>query len=132
MLMRRAGRCSKVDARPGLRLATRPLAAVRRCEQMLHQTLIEICAPRKRRDNPSAKDLTRSLVLSEEVLAKNANPTGDGMSTFKNGDTVVFRAGPRSTTDTTAKVTGQDGAFLVTKDATGKERKIRAGSCRKG
>jgi len=47
------------------------------------------------------------------------------------GSTVVFRAGPKSISDTTARVTGHDGAFLVTTDKTGKVRKIRNGSIRK-
>lgn len=50
---------------------------------------------------------------------------------FKNGDKVSFKAGPRSTSKTTATVTGRDGMFLLTKDAAGKERKIRPGACQK-
>lgn len=50
---------------------------------------------------------------------------------FKNGDVVKFKAGPKSTGLTTAKVTGSDGVFLVTKDDLGKERKVRPGACQK-
>lgn len=44
------------------------------------------------------------------------------------GKTVRFKPGPRSTKLVDAKVTGVDGAFLVTKDATGYERRVRPGA----
>jgi len=50
-------------------------------------------------------------------------------ASFPNGSKVRFRAGPRSTSDTIATVVRTDGAFLVTRDDAGKERKIRPGSC---
>lgn len=49
--------------------------------------------------------------------------------TFTNGSRVSFLPGPRSSTRVTATVTGQEGAFLVTKDDAGKVRKVRPGSC---
>lgn len=51
---------------------------------------------------------------------------------FKNGDTVTFKA-PRAEVPMTATVTGRKpgpkGDFLITKDAAGTERKIRPGLC---
>lgn len=51
------------------------------------------------------------------------------MTEFKNGDTVKFKAGPKSTGLTTAKVTGKHGVYLVTTDDAGKERRVRPGAC---
>ena len=54
------------------------------------------------------------------------------MSDYKIGDRVSFMAGPRSTSETTAKVTAHaEGGFLTTTDVEGKVRKVRPGSCRK-
>lgn len=53
------------------------------------------------------------------------------MSDFKNGDKVTFKPGPKAASSVTATVTGKDGDFLVTKDAAGKQRKIRPGACKK-
>lgn len=50
---------------------------------------------------------------------------------FKIGDKVTFKAGPRSRDLTTAEVIGEDNGFLVTKDISGKERKVRPASCSK-
>ncbi len=54
-------------------------------------------------------------------------------ATFKNGDRVRFKPGPRSISEVEATVTGfAPGAFggmLVTKDDAGKERKMRPGAC---
>ncbi len=44
------------------------------------------------------------------------------------GKTVRFKPGPKAYGTVDATVTGVDGAFLVTKDATGKERKVRPGA----
>lgn len=52
------------------------------------------------------------------------------MADFPKGSKVSFRPSPRSAGDVTATVTGQDGQFLVTKDAAGKERRVRPGACR--
>ena len=52
-------------------------------------------------------------------------------ASFKMGDKVRFRPGPKATMDVIAKVTGQKRAFLLTKDAAGKERKICTGACTK-
>ena len=46
------------------------------------------------------------------------------------GSKVTFKPGPKSTGEVTATVTGIDHPFLVTKDAVGKERRIRAGAAR--
>ena len=46
----------------------------------------------------------------------------------KSGDTVKFAVGRMKTTFE-AKVTDAEGAFLVTTDAAGKVRKVRAGAC---
>lgn len=51
-------------------------------------------------------------------------------STFKNGDRVRFKPGPKSKDHVEAMVTGFEsgarGGFLVTEDAAGK---VRAGAC---
>ena len=49
---------------------------------------------------------------------------------FSIGDSVRFLPGPKATMQVIAKVIGQEGAFLKTKDTDGRERKIRPGSCK--
>lgn len=50
---------------------------------------------------------------------------------FKIGDTVKFKPGPKWTGGpVAAKVTAIDGTFLVTEDASGKVRRMRAGACK--
>lgn len=51
------------------------------------------------------------------------------MTEFATGTRVRFYPGPKSTSTVDATVVGRDGSFLLTKDATGKERKVRPGSC---
>lgn len=51
------------------------------------------------------------------------------MSNINIGDSVRFKPGPRSTGTLVAKVTGKEGWFFVTEDATGFQRKIRPGAC---
>lgn len=53
--------------------------------------------------------------------------------TFKNGDNVVFSTGGRGNREVSGTITGKtpDGKFFNTKDAEGKERKIRPGAIRK-
>jgi hypothetical protein len=57
------------------------------------------------------------------------------MSEFKSGDRVSFFPSGRSKQAVTAEVTGEEGSgrdrFLITKDAAGKERRIRPGACTK-
>jgi len=50
------------------------------------------------------------------------------LSDFPVGSKVSFKAGPTRVQVTDAEVTGSDNGFLVTKDAAGKERKVRVGA----
>lgn len=49
-------------------------------------------------------------------------------SEFSVGSKVSFLAGPTRVQVTDATVTGHDGQFVVTKDDSGKERKVRPGA----
>ncbi|MEE9481826.1 hypothetical protein [Methylobacterium ajmalii] len=51
------------------------------------------------------------------------------MSTATLPKNVTFLPGPKAKERVTAEVLRQEGAFYVTKDAAGKERKIRPGAC---
>lgn len=51
------------------------------------------------------------------------------MSETKLPKSVNFLPGPKATARVTAEVLRQEGAFYVTKDEGGKERKIRPGAC---
>ena len=48
---------------------------------------------------------------------------------FKKGDRVRFLPNWRSSAHVEAEVIGVDEQFLTTKDGTGRERRIRKGSC---
>ncbi|QCO07284.1 hypothetical protein [Azospirillum argentinense] len=51
------------------------------------------------------------------------------MADFKKGDRVSFKPGPKAKDNVTATVSAIEGAFLVTKDDDGKERRVRPGAC---